>query len=656
MSGRAAPPPDPRFEQLGKLFQQRRHADLEKLARDLLRQHPKHPGLWKALGVALTAQGRHADAISAKRQAVQLAPRDPESRLNLGNSLLAEGLAQEAIDAYRAAAELAPKSAEAWKALARAFSAARRPQDALKCLAHLVKLMPESADAHNELGNQLREMHRMKEAEVEYRRALVLDPSIPATANNLANALVDLGHVEEAERYYHQAIARKGAPAHIHSNLGNLLKEQGRLAEAQASYRKALEQDPKLFDTWSNLILSMNNDPAMPIGDAVQEARRFGQALQARIPGPLAMPGPRRNRPLEVGFFSGDLRQHPVGYFLEGWLPHVDPARVRMHAYATTVREDALSARLRQHVAGWHVVQRMRDDAVARLVHSHGIDVLFDLSGHTAYNRLEVFAWRPAPVQATWLGYFATTGVPAIDWLLADEASVPAGGESQFTERVWRMPHTRLCFSPPRDAPPVAPAPALRNGFVTFGSFQNLAKVHAGVLQAWARVLAAVPGSRLRLHSPQLSDVAAQKAFATRFGTAGIDPSRVKLLGKVPRKDYLAAHAEVDLLLDTFPFPGGTTTCEALWMGVPTVTLEGSTLLTRQGAALLRAAGLPQFIAPDVDGYVRMASAFAADIGALQALREGLRDRLPRTPLFDAKAFAGDWMDAVEGMAASPVA
>jgi predicted O-linked N-acetylglucosamine transferase (SPINDLY family) len=253
-------------------------------------------------------------------------------------------------------------------------------------------------------------------------------------------------------------------------------------------------------------------------------------------------------------------------------------------------------------------------------------------------------------VQASWLGYFATTGLPAMDWLLTDAASVPAGEEWHFTERVWRLPH-RLCFAAPADAPAVAPAPLLVQGYATFGSFQNLGKVGDDVLAAWGRVLARMPTARLRLQNPQLGDASQRAALAQRLGRHGVAPERVAMHGKTSRGRYLAAHAEVDVLLDTFPYPGGTTTCEALWMGVPTVTLEGDRMLARQGRALLRSAGLGDWVAASVDAYVDLAVAAVADAQRLAALRAGMRDAVARSPLFDGRGFARDFMAAMEAIA-----
>jgi protein O-GlcNAc transferase len=292
----------------------------------------------------------------------------------------------------------------------------------------------------------------------------------------------------------------------------------------------------------------------------------------------------------------------------------------------------------------------LHDEASARLIHADGVHVLLDLAGHTGYNRLPVFAWKPAPVQVSWLGYFATTGMAEMDYLLADRVGVPESQQQNFTETVWYLPDTRLCFTAPAAAVAVAPLPALQSGHITFGCFQNLSKVGDEVLAAWGKIFAALPGARLRWQSKQLGDAAVAQQQRSRLREHGIDAARVSLHGSASREAYLAAHAEVDLVLDTFPYPGGTTTCEALWMGVPTVTLAGDTLLSRQGASLLAAAGLDDWVATNVKDYIAKAIAMANDTPKLMTLRKGLREQVNTSPLFDAKRFAKNFEDALWGM------
>jgi protein O-GlcNAc transferase len=638
--------------ELSELFRRGRHAELEQAAERLVLLHPGQGFVWKALGVARAALGKDQDALAAKTRAAQLLPEDSEAHTNLANALLGQRRYAEAEANFRRAVGIDPLLANAWAALGRMLGAQGRYAEAVPCLQRVAGLLPESADAHNQLGNLLRDAGRMHEARKSYEQALALRSDFPEALSNLGNTLADLGFPYDAERRYRQALTLLPGRAEIHSNLGNLLKDQGRLTEAQAAYRAAVELDPGFMGAHTNLLLSMNHDPDLAPALAKAQALRFGRFAAGRAGGPLAMPGSARAQPpLRVGFVSGDLRNHPVGYFLEGLLANLDPAQVCLLAYPTVPRQDALTARIKHRFERWQCIADLNDEAAARMIHADGVDLLLDLAGHTAYNRLGLFAWRPAPVQATWLGYFATTGLAAMDWLIADHASVRPPDEGHFTERIWYLPDTRLCFQAPQQAPAVAPLPALSRGTVTFGSFQNLGKINDRVLATWAQVLDSVPRSALRLQNAQLGDPRAQEQLRARLRTAGIDPQRVGLHGRSPRLAYLQAYSEVDAVLDTFPYPGGTTTCEALWMGVPTLTLEGDRMLSRQGASLLHAAGLAQWIAKDSDDYVRKAVEHASDLHRLAQLRAALRDEVRVAPLFDAPRFARHFTQALWGMA-----
>jgi len=340
-----------------------------------------------------------------------------------------------------------------------------------------------------------------------------------------------------------------------------------------------------------------------------------------------------------------------VGYFLQAWLKRLDPTRVQLHAFSTQADVDALTQAIRPCFAAWTSITALDDAQAAQCVRDQKIDVLLDLSGHTAHNRLALFARRAAPVQVSWLGYFATTGLQAMDYLLSDWACSPAGSAELFTETVWRLPATRLCFAPPDAAPPVAGLPALQRGFVTFGCFQTTSKLNDAVLAAWAHILRAVPTARLRIQSTRLGNADEKDRLAARLGALGIAAQRIDLHGRAPRTAYLAAHAGVDIILDTFPYPGGTTTCEALWMGVPTLTLAGDRLIARQGAGLLHAAGLDDWVVADDHAYVQQAVQRASDMQGLAQLRASLRGRVAASALCDAQAFARDMTQALEAMA-----
>jgi len=598
------------------LYNARRLLDAAALAGKLSEQFPEHPFGWNALGATLRDLGRAAEAAEALRHAARLAG-DAGSYNNLGLALQEAGELQQAEASFLAALE-------------------RRP---------------DLVEAHANLGRLYQATGQFAQAEASLCRALQIRPELAEAHNTLAVVLQESGRLVDAEASCRQAIACRSDYAEAHACLGLVLTTMGRLAEGEASFRQALQIRPDYLEPRSALLYVHHYRADRPVQECLQEARLYGRKVSERVKERYsswrAATAPQR---LRVGLVSGDLREHPVGYFLEGLLARLDPSRLEVLAYPTHRRSDALSERIRSHCTGWTPLYGHDDDAAARLIHADGVHVLFDLAGHSAHNRLPVFAYRPAPVQATWLGYFATTGVAEIDYLLADPVSVPPEHRGHFSETTWYLPDTRLCFTPPAIDVPVAPAPALASGFVTFGSFQDLTKVNEAVLALWARVLTALPSARLRLQNKQLADATVRRRLGQRLQALGIAANRVSMHGPLPREAYLAAHAEVDLILDTFPFPGGTTTCEALWMGVPTLTLAGDRLIGLQGASLLTAAALSEWVAATPAQYVDKAVAFSRDLPALAALRAGLRAQVLASALFDAPRFARNFEDAVWAM------
>lgn len=555
---------------------------------------------------------------------------------------------------YRQVLALSPDHPDALHLLGTLALQASRPDMAIPLIERAIALRP-AAPMFCNLGIALRALGRYEEAAGQFRRAIALEPG-----NVLAHAWLGqtlqqgLGQPAAAVASYRQALALKPDHVEVHNNLGMALKDLGQLDDAVAHFRAAIALRPDWLEVRSNLLLVLSFHPGCTPAEYLAEARAYG-ALAASRAKPYthwltAAPGAGRG-PLRVGMVSGDLQNHPVGYFLEAILPHIDRSRIALHAYPTKLQADELTGRIRPLFAGWNPIAGMSDEQAARRIHDDGIDLLLDLAGHTAWNRLPLFAWKPAPVQASWLGYFASTGVAAIDFLVTDRTSVPDAARAFFSEQLWYLPETRLCFAPPRPAPEPSALPALHNGFVTFGSFQGMAKIRDEVLALWARVLRAVPGARLRLQNKEAADPQMQQQLLEKLERLGVERERVALAGPTDRAHYLAAYAAVDIVLDTFPYPGGATTCEGLWMGVPTLTLAGNTLLARQGASLLDAAGLPAWIARDEDDYVARAARLAADTAALAQLRASLRDRLPASPLMDARRFAGHLESALLGMA-----
>lgn len=605
----------------------------------------------------LLAQGKLEAAVEHLERALAMRPDYAEAHLTLGQALWQQGKLAAAAASLENGLSLMPYLAEAHSNLGLLYDALGKRDAAVESFRKALAIKPDFAWAHCNLGNVLIAQGDLPAAIESYRNALAIDPNHVEAWVNLGNALNARDDLDAALECYRKALSINPDHAVACVNICAPLQAQGNFDAAIDSFLRALSLRPDFADAHSGLLFVLSFHPGYSPAQRLAEARRYGAAVMARAK-PferwLADPNARAPaaRPLRVGLVSGDLRTHPVGFFVETILAHFDPARIELVAYPTLPREDETTARLKPRFAAWNSIVGLSDEAAATRIHSDGIHILIDLAGHTAHNRLPIFAWRPAPVQASWLGYFATTGVPTIDYLLADRVSVPESLREQFTEVIWYLPDTRFCFTAPTDSARLQPAPlpAARNGYITFGCFQNPLKLNDAVLAVWGRILTAQPDARLRLLSRQMRYPAARARLRDRLRRFGIAPERVTMVGHVPREDYLMAHAEVDIILDTFPYPGATTTCEALWMGVPTMTLAGDTLISRQGASLLACAGLDDWIAVDVDDYVARTLAHASDIDRLARLRSALRRKVLASPLFDAPRFARNLEAALEGM------
>jgi protein O-GlcNAc transferase len=629
--------------------------------RRALEIQPEYAEVHCALGIALKELGQLDGAVASLQTALKFNPDLVEAHTNLGNiledlyntgnTLLNNGKPEDAVENFRRVLKIESNLAEAHYTLGNALKELGQFENAVASYQRALEINPDYAEAHFDLGNVHQELEQFETAVASYHRALELKPEFAEAHSNLGNALKVLGQLENAVASYRKALAIKPDHAVVYCNLGNVLQDLGQFESAAANYLRALELKPDDVDARGNLLFSLNFTAKHAPTYYLEHAHQFGMVATNQAGTRFsAWHSSARPKRLRVGIVSGDLRKHSVGHFLEGLLAHIDPAHIELIAYPTHHREDELTTRIRPYFSEWKPLFGKSDEIAARLIHADGINILMDLSGHTGYNRLPVFAWKPAPVQVSWLGYFATTGVAEIDYLLADAVGVPGTHHAQFTESIWYLPDTRLCFTPPTADLPVASLPALQNGFITFGCFQNLAKVGGDVLDAWGKILADLPDARLRLQCQQFAEAALLAQFVGRLQQHGINPAQVTTHGPTLREAYLEAHAEVDIILDTFPYTGGTTTCEALWMGVPTLTLAGDSLLARQGASLLMAAGLEEWMAANIEEYIAKAVALTSDQSRLAVLRAGLRQQVLASPLFDAPRFARNFEEALWGM------
>ncbi len=585
------------------------------------------------------------------------------------------GRLSEADAVYRALIARDPKDVNAVNLSGQVALSTGRFADALAAFVRARTLQPAFGDAHHNEGNALRALGRAKDALAAFGRALKLAPDNPLFLCNRGLAELDLGNFPEAIRNLERAAALAPDIAMIRHNLAVAYKSAGRPVAAlaafeaagsigdaaavrqdlfdhdgaRAGYARALAAMPGRADIESNRLFAANYDPAISSADLKALYAAWGSA-RTHVQAPHANPRDPARR-LKIGFVSPDLRAHSVRPFLWPLLSHFPRGEAELYAYASLQGEgDAWTARYRSAFDVWRPVGAIDDDGLAATIRSDGIDVLVDLAGHTVGNRLGAFARKPAPVQATWLGYGGTTGLAAIDWYIGDARLVPPGGESAFVERVWRMPQTAFVYGAPEEMPEVGALPARSAGHVTFGCFSRTVRLNAPTFRAWAKILARVPGARLVLNAAVFGESETRALFARHFADCGGDAGRLDLVYTSPQPATWAAYGGVDVALDPFPHNAGATTFEALWMGVPVVSKRDRIPLGRFGDSILGACGLSDWIVDDESAYVDRAVTAASDLDALDGLRGTLRARLRGTALCDGTAFARDFAAAIRGM------
>lgn len=596
-------------------------------AEGIVEQHPRAFGGWQLLGVARLSLGDAAGAEPALQRAVQLAKDNAVAWELLGVALQRLGRPDEAAAALERSLALRPASPSGWANAAAVACERRRFDEAMHCARRALALDPRLASAHVSVGNALLATGRADAALMSFQQALSAAPGLAEALTGAGNALVQLEREAEALPLLEQAVKLQPASAVACVQLAAALARLGRMPEAIERYRAAIALDRSNPLLWSGYLYALTHADGVDPGAVFAAHVEFGELIEApwrdqprkwsNLPDP--------DRPLRLGFVSADLRDHPVAYFVEPSWARFDPKQFELHAYHSYPAEDAVSDRLRTRVKAWHRVHDWSDEALAERIRADGIDILFDLSGHTAGTRLGVFARKPAPLQVTWIGYPGTTGLQAMDYRIVNLMSAEGGVDRHFVEKLIRC-GVGTCFEPPDVLPPLSPLPALARGHVTFGSFNRPVKITSQSVALWCRVLNAVPDARMLIGA--VGDGATQARLTELFVANGVDAARLDFRPRVSLDAYLALHSEVDFLLDTLPYSGGTTTSHALWLGVPTLSRVGEGQQQSHAKWRLVQAGLDDWAVYDDDEFVERAVAASRDMPALAAVRAGLRARM----------------------------
>jgi protein O-GlcNAc transferase len=612
------------------------------------------PGYARAhlnLGIGLEAAGQLDAALEAYRSAVSLDPKSAPSNYNLARLLSARGDLTRAAELLRSALEAKPDFPEAWVVLSDVHDSQGDLAAAESALKKALELRPDFIGAWYNLGEVLRKLGRTHDAEASFRRVVDIDPQNADGWYRLGEVISGMGRKDEAEAALRQATAINPTSVPALRLLAVTLHEQLKIDEKLELLARARAGAPGSFAFDSMELLALASSDEISEEELFARHRAFGARLELAFPrrfGSFANE-PDPDRRLRIGYVSGDFRFHPVTLFLIPVIERRDRSSCEVHCYSTGESVDEVTSRLASMVDGWHDCANLSDTQLADAINRDGIDVLVDLSGHTGVPCLHVFARQPAPVQATWLGYLSTTGLTRIQYRLCDAHTDPPGmTERVHTETLVRLPHSQWCYRPMVQRDHAVEPPMRKNGFVTFGSFNAPVKISETSQRRWADLLARVPDSRLLIAG--VPEGHARNSLLLRFESAGISSARITMVGRVPLAEYFRWFDAVDIALDTTPFSGGTTTCDALWSGVPVVTAPGARPYSRSAASILSTAGLTDWIAPTPEDYVRLAVDFAGKETVIAGLRRSLRQRMRQSPLMDEARFTHDLETAYREM------
>jgi protein O-GlcNAc transferase len=644
----------------------------------VLRLNPGNPRAWCGLGAAQRQSGKLDDARGSYERALEIDPDYPHALTNMGEWWLVKGEPKKALEYFDRVLQRDPRFYEALANRVVALFESDRVEDAEQAAREAIEFYPDSAPLHVNLGNVLLHTGRGRPGLLEYRKALELQPENEEAAYNLALLQGNVEALHNATAFVRRQIELKGEttnrllmlataqkagnqlteaeetcrevlakhPDHIFANalLAACAGARGDSAYAIECYEKALKIRPEMAAVYSNVLLETTHLAGLQPEEVFRRHRLWAERYEQ----PLVekryrhAPAVDTGRRLRIGYVSGDFCSHPVGMLFRDVIRHHDRSRFEIHCYSAYMVADTVTEDIRGSAEVWHDIALMADGDVAELIHADGIDILIDLSGHTAFNKLQAFAQKPAPVQATWIGYFHSTGLDSIDYFITDPHGSPAGSRQLFSEVPVHLPHSRFCYAPSDYVPEVAPPPVLANGYVTFGSFNRLSKLSDTVVEAWAAILKSVPDSRLMIKTRALEDPRIAEPLLKRFAVHGIPAADIVLRPGSGHYQMFVEYGEIDIALDSFPFNGGMTTLDALWMGVPVVSVAGDSVVSRQSLSALANIGLAELAFPDIPAFVRGAAELAADRPRLVELRQQLRPRMAASPLRQPEQFTRD--------------
>lgn len=666
------------------LYQLGNFTKSEEIAKKIVLQFPNHPVGWKIIGSILSQTGRIEESLHAKIKAIELSPNDAEANNNLGNTYREIGRFDEAEKYYKNALKIIPNFPEALCNLANIFGETGRYKEAIEyyqksllindklAIVHsnygnilnkigriqeaelsyrqAIKINPQFSEAYSNIGNLLRQEGKLLEAKFACLQALKLNPNLAEAHNHLGNILRELNLLNSAENHYRKAISLNPMVPEFYNNLGNVLGGMSNIYEAHEAYTKALSLRSPYHEAHSNLILNSNYDVNISGEDLYQEATKFANNLISNENEKFKKWNDCKDK-IRIGFLSGDFRNHPVGFFTESLFKSISKDKFELYAYSNSTQEDDLTNRIKGCFKKWSNIFFKTDLECANDIYNDNINILIDLSGHTAANRLVVLSYKPAPIQVSWLGYCGTTGLEEIDYVVGDKYVTPPVEDKYYSEKIWRMPESYISFNSSNHQIDIKPPPFLKNNFITFGSFNNYSKLNLNVLILWSEILNNVENSKIYLKSRQYIDKHIVGDLINKFESLKISRNRLIIEGPVESYvEHLKSYNNVDIALDTFPYNGVTTTVEALWMGVPVIALKGNRFTSHNGESILSNTGNHQWVANDNFEYIEKSLKLASDINLLSTIRRDIRPKLMNSSVFNNSLFTISFEAMLEEM------
>ena len=629
------------IELILKYFSSNKLDDANKMVNDQISKYPDSFILFNILGAILSEKKELKGAIESYKKSITINPNYAEGYNNLAIAFQKIGKIDLAIDNYKKAINLKSEFSEAFNNLGNAISELKKLKEAIPYFEKAIKINPNFAMAIFNLGKAHQDLGHKEEALDYFQQAIKIKPNYADVYNNMGLVLNDLRRFDEALNSYKKAIKFNPKHEKAYNNLANFLNNQGKYDEATSVFHEVIKIKPDYSKAYSNLLFNLNYKVNFDPNEYLLEAKNYRLNCKT-IKKKLSFKYTYEKEPkkLKVGLVSADFGNHPGGFFTLSTLRKLRDKNFELIAYSTADRKDEFSPHFRPLFSKWHSIEKKKDEEIIEKIFNDGIHILMDLQGHSANNRLPIFMYKPAPIQATWLGQ-GSTGIPEIDYFIGSPHITPENEEKYYVEKIIRLPEISQCFTPPDYDLKVNNLPALKNKFITFGCVNKLSKINDEVISLWSKILLLVKGSKLILKNKDFDDQNTCVNTFKRFEKNNIEKNRIILKGESKtRKELLEIYHKIDIGLDPFPFQGITTTCEAVWMGVPVITLKGNRYLFHFGESINSNLDMQDWISEDYKDYISKAVKFSSDLDYLSQIRMNLREKALKSPVFDAERFS----------------